>query len=378
MRKHLVNTGLLALTAAMSLSGSAAFAKDMSQTQEKPAYTVNMEEELQADTESIYDTEDTEHSEDAGENSPHSLDKDAPDTVAASAGEPESDSLSESMQELASKIEDLTAETKNLRDQIEDIQEMNEAETEVIETEADQVEETEVIIPEVYMDGDKFLRKIRKSFKKRTKAAITYSESELGTMTNDELVEANAACCEAERDFYEKYQYAVFDNKDIQYLCGQYIAGLKNQFDAYDVWKENKDINLYNELWDAGYTKRACTICELAEQYEIDFGDISEMQKKVEELEKKNGETPKTDLGTESVLECQNHLNTLGFRNTADGSWGARTSKMLKRFQLMYGYGPVDGVLTENILRKLRQEAEKVAPPETETETEAETEASAS
>ena len=99
------------------------------------------------------------------------------------------------------------------------------------------------------------------------------------------------------------------------------------------------------------------------------------MQKKVEALEKKDENTAGTELGYEAILECQNCLNTLGFKNTADGSFGARTAKMLKRFQLMYGYGPVDGNLTEDVLENLRKEAAKVAPPETETETESETEA---
>ena len=374
MKRKIRSTGLIVLAAAMSLSGTAVYAEGMPKASGTGTRADRViETETEADTEAlaktVMETEDGER--DAGSSRKAGwteMEKPAEDSSGRTADE----DLHKSMNDLAQQIEDLTAETKNLRGQIEEIR--LQREEEAAEQEAVTEAESETEQPEVQMDENKFLKGIRKSIRKRTKAAVSYSESELGAMTNDELVEANAACCEAERPFYEKYKNAVFNNKDVQYLCGQYIAGLKNQFDAYDVWKEEGNISLYNELWDAGYAKRACAVCELAEQYEIDFGDITEMQKKVEALNKKNGETPGTELGSEAVLECQNCLNTLGFRNTADGSWGARTSKMVKRFQLMYGYGPVDGILTEDVLNNLRQEAAKVAPPETEAQTEAQTE----
>ena len=364
MRNKIKSIGLFALAATMSMAGTAAYADGtVSVRRINAAASVLEETEAEAETEADMKAV-------AGANAQADSSADSPSEVS-------DEDLHKSMGDLARQIEDLTTETKNLRGQIEEIRLQEEKDRTLAdgEQEAASEEEPETEQPGEQMDENKFLKGIRKSLRKRTKAAVSYSESELGAMTNDELVEANAQCCEAERGFYEKYKNAVFTNKDVQYLCGQYMAGLKNQFDAYDVWKEEGNISLYNELWDAGYAKRACAVCELAEQYEIDFGDITEMQKKVEALNKKNTETPGTELGYEAVLECQNCLNTLGFRNTADGSWGARTSKMLKRFQLMYGYGPVDGILTEDALNNLRQEAAKVAPPETETETEAQTEA---
>lgn len=373
MSVRMKNAGIIILAATMSFSGTAAAFADVTSVGAKGAVTSRSVRGTEAETEPETEIMTEEEQAETGA-SAWTWSETSEAEKNSSTGIPVDDDLYRSMHALATEIDDLTTETKNLRGQIEDLQRKQEEEDAEEAAQAAEAEpETEQ--PGVPMEEKKFLKGIRKSLKKRTQAAVSYSESELGAMTNDELVEANAACCEEEREFYEKYRNAVFENKDIQYLCGQYMAGLKNQFDAYDTWKENGNISLYNELWDAGYAKRACAVCELADQYEIDFGDITEMRKKVEALEKKNGETPANTLGYEAVAECQNCLNTLGFKNVADGSWGARTSKMLKRFQLMYGYGPVDGVLTEEILGKLREEAAKVAPPETEAQTEAQTEA---
>ena len=182
MKRQTRNVGLFILAATMSLSGTTA------------SFAESMPDKMEAET-SVAVTAEAEN-ETANGNTMHWTVVQAEtehDTPALSGSD--SDNLYDSMLTLADKIEDLTTETKSLRGQNEEVQQKYEEEKEEeLETE-EETEEEQTGDP---MDENKFLRKIKKSLKKRTEAAISYSESELGAMTNDELVEANAKCCEEE------------------------------------------------------------------------------------------------------------------------------------------------------------------------------------
>ena len=241
-----------------------------------------------------------------------------------------------------------------------------EAETDAAETKADQTEaqtETEGLIP-----AEDFLGDIGAAVNDRIALSASYTEAELSMMTNDEIAEANNKCCESERWFMDRYKDAQIDNLNLQFLCEQYLNGLQNQYDAYASWKEKQDIDAYNELWDAGYAKRAVTVAELKQYYNIAFADVSDMLEKAEELDAlddlKNGE-----ISEETTRKVQNCLNTLQLPvGEVDGYCGERTIIMVKRFQKLYGYEPADGVIDDEVVAQLQEEADKAAPPQEETQ----------
>lgn len=224
------------------------------------------------------------------------------------------------------------------------------------------------------MDENKFLQDIKAANEARAEESSRYTGAEVAAMTNQEIADMNLACLDTEKDLYETYAGAVFRNKNLQYLCDLYMKGLKNQFDAYDSWEADADISSYNELWNAGYNKRALALVEIADTYSVEIPDLDDMRKTAESLSGNNEEAA-TDLSAEEVRQAQDDLNTLGFVNTADGNYGSRTAELVHRFQVMYGYSPADGALDKESLGQLDEEAKKVLPPETSSETESETEA---
>jgi len=261
--------------------------------------------------------------------------------------------------------------------------EVIETEPEVIETEPEEIEteavQTEAAEPETaqaeaetegvrVISAEDFLGDIGASVNDRIALSGSYTEAELSMMTNDEIAEANNKCCESERWFMDRYKNARVDNLNLQYLCEQYLNGLQNQYDAYVSWKEKQDIDAYNELWDAGYAKRAVTVAELKQYYDIAFADVSDMLEKAEELDSlddlKNGEV--SEETTKKVQDCLNKLQLpVG---EVDGYCGERTIIMVKRFQKLYGYEPADGVIDDEVVAQLQEEADKAAPPQEETQ----------
>ena len=242
-----------------------------------------------------------------------------------------------------------------------------EAETEIeVETEAETENTSETEEKKAgYTKVKAFIADIETAINDRNAMSQSYSEAELSMMTNDEIAEANQACCESERWLIDAYADANFKNLNMQYLCEQYLTGLQNQLDAYESWKNKQDIDTYNELWEAGYAKRAAAAVELAVKDlealdEFSSGNVSEAT-------------------TRTVQEC---LNTLKFPvGKVDGYCGYRTIKMIRRFQKLYGYTPADGIIDDELVAQLQQEVENASPkkeevPETElgAETEQETE----
>ena len=263
---------------------------------------------------------------------------------------------------------------------------LTETETE-IETEAETGIETEAVIETEDMSEEEeetkagytkvkaFIADVEAAVNDRTALSQSYSEAELSMMTNDEIAEANQECCESERWMINVYGNANFRRPNMQYLCEQYLTGLQNQLDAYESWKEKQDIDAYNELWEAGYAKRAAVVVELADYYGAQFTDISDMRAKVKDLEALDEFSSGTvsEATTRTVQEC---LNTLKFPvGKVDGYCGYRTIQMIRRFQKLCGYTPADGIIDDELVQQLQQEVEKISPkkeevPETEPETE--------
>ena len=271
-------------------------------------------------------------------------------------------------------------ETENLTETETEIETEIETETEngieteaVIETEDMSEEEEETKAG--YTKVKAFIADVEAAVNDRTALSQSYSEAELSMMTNDEIAQANQECCESERWMVNVYGDANFRRPNMQYLCEQYLTGLQNQLDAYESWQDKQDIDAYNELWEAGYAKRAAVVVELADYYGAQFTDISDMRDKVKELEALDefSSGSVSEATTRTVQEC---LNTLKFPvGKVDGYCGYRTIQMIRRFQKLCGYTPADGIIDDELVQQLQQEVEKVSPkkeevPETETETE--------
>ncbi len=260
------------------------------------------------------------------------------------------------------------------------------------ETEADRIQDQTEALDEAQNEAEEkpvrtktFLKDITKAVNDRYALSQSYTEAELSMMTNDEIADANQACCKSEEWLFDQYEDAHLKSLNLEYLRDQYLAGLQNQLDAYDCWLEEQDIDAYNELWEAGFSKRASVCVELKKYYGAEFTDISDMEEKVTDLEALD-ELARGDISEEMTRRVQTALNMIKFPvGEVDGYCGYRTVQMVRRFQKLYGYEPVDGVIDDELLSQLEAEAAKVAPAEeepsseaqelTETETGAETEA---
>ena len=63
-------------------------------------------------------------------------------------------------------------------------------------------------------------------------------------------------------------------------------------------------------------------------------------------------------MDPETVLRTQELLNEIGFYcGNANGVAGRRTARMIRRFQEMYGYGPADGLIDDELLEQLEKAA---------------------
>jgi len=285
---------------------------------------------------------------------------------------------SDQMGQVIGSIESINKQMQELQQQNAELQ----SEVEKLSGGEDETEEEpfEATAPDgptgnkVPMNENSFLADIKAANEGRLRVSSRYTGTEVAAMTNQEIAEMNASCVEEERNLYETYKDAEFSNKNLQYLCELYMKGLKNQFDAWDIWKNESDITKYNELWDAGYNKRALALVEIVDTYQVELSGMDSMRKTAEAMNEKDTTEAVTDQEGDAIVKAQNDLNTLGFQNEADGNYGKRTAQLLRRFEVMYGYSPADGVLNQAALDALEAEAAKVLPPETEAGTETETE----
>lgn len=234
------------------------------------------------------------------------------------------------------------------------------------DVEEDELEETSTMTEEtdsepVMMETQKFIDDIAASYNARFAVGGRYTEAELNTMSNDEYIQYLSGVVDAEKDFYEKYKNAVFDDLNIQYLCKTYCDGVKSQMDCCKNYFVDKDYERWINVWEAAYNKRSYVIVELSEYYNAPFGDVSVMKASTEAMDSLNeAETRNAAVDHATVQKTQQLLNDIGFFcGSADGISGKRTVKSIKRFQEMYGYEPIDGMIDDELISQLEDELAK-------------------
>ena len=277
--------------------------------------------------------------------------------------------LKEAYIQLESEKEDLEAEVKDLKVQLFDLQ--SGAGTE--ETDQETEVETEVV-ETVLMTTEDFLNDFKESYVNRDITGNKYTEAETGSMTSEEYNAFLSEVAGAERPFYEKYKNAIFDDLNIQYLCQQYIQGLSKQYQACEEWETDPDSEHATTTWQSGYYNRAYVMVELSEYYGLDLpaGAIAAMKEDTTAMDSLNeAETRNSAVDHETVRKTQELLNGIGFFcGTADGISGKRTVKSIKRFQEMYGYEPIDGMIDDELIEQLQAEYDKKNPADEELTTE--------
>lgn len=239
-------------------------------------------------------------------------------------------------------------------------------EYEKLKNSVDEVEEDDVATGDeqeetVLMDEEEFKKDIVDSYNERVKVANQHTNAEYETMTEEEVRDSQNEACESERWLYEKYKNATFNDLNIQYLCQQYMLGLKKQYKAYEVWKATQDFEKAAEQYSSGYYNRAYVIVELSEYYQLPFGDIVGMKENTAFMDSFNeAETRNAAVDHATVQKTQQLLNDIGFFcGAADGISGKRTVKSIKRFQEMYGYEPNDGMIDDELISQLETELSK-------------------
>jgi len=276
--------------------------------------------------------------------------------------------MKEAITTLESEKAELEDQVKDLKVQLFDLQQGSSSVEETVE-ETEAIEETEV--EKVQKTTEEFLEDIKQSFDARAIAVDRYTTSEINTMSDDEFVAYRQGVVGEEEPFLEEYRNAEFEDLNIQYLCKTYCDGVQAQINSCKKYIEDKDYSAWDNTWTAAYNKRSYVIVELSEYYNVPFGDVSEMAENVAALDSLNeAETRNAEVDHETVRQTQELLNTIGFFcGNADGISGKRTVKSIKRFQEMYGYDPIDGMIDDELIGQLEEVAAKKAPVE-ETETE--------
>lgn len=279
--------------------------------------------------------------------------------AATMAVQPVSAVGAESLEERITALEQRVAELEamvGVKSAKEDTTETVSKEATVSETKEEEVSDEPVLI-----ETQQFLDDIVASYNARSIVAERYTNAELNTMSSDEYVQYLSGVVEAEKTFYDKYKNVEFEDLNIQYLCKTYCDGLKSQMDSCETYFENKDYATWNNTWTAAYNKRSYVIVELSEYYNAPFTDISEMKDNTKALDSLNeAETRNAAVDHAIVQKTQQLLNDIGFFcGNADGISGKRTVKSIKRFQEMYGYNPVDGMIDEELMGQLETELEK-------------------
>ena len=266
------------------------------------------------------------------------------------------------LEELKVEYLKLQLEYEKLKASVEDGADDNSADDEgIAETDEEDQAQDETEEKTVQMDEEEFKTDIVNSYNTRGVIATKFTNAEVNTMTSEEDVLYDEECAESERDFYEKYKNASFKDLNIQYLCNQYIGGLKKQYDAQKIWNDTKDYDKFYNEFQSGYYNRAYVIVELSDYYQLPFGDVEGMRTDTAAMDSLNeAETRNKAVDHATVQKTQQLLNDIGFYcGNADGISGKRTVKSIKRFQQMYGYEPEDGMIDEELIGQLKEELAK-------------------
>ena len=205
---------------------------------------------------------------------------------------------------------------------------------------------------------DGFLSDLAASFEARQQIARTYTNEQVSAMSDADMWAFRFQCAEAERSFYDSYVNAQFDDLNVFYLCSEYCTGLGKQFRAQEVWNSSGDGNEANKLYTAGYYNRAYALVELCEYYGLDLAEeYQNLKNAVRQMDALSGEeTRNASASAEDVVKVQELLNNIGFLcGTPDGIAGRQTASCIERFQVMYGYEPVDGIIDDELIGQLTE-----------------------
>ena len=281
--------------------------------------------------------------------------------------------LKEAYTQLESEKDELEEQVKDLKVQLFDLQVGGGTAAEEIETEAVELE-TEA--DAVLMKEEDFFNDILESYSARQIISDRYTNAEINTLSDEEIQLWHKELVEKELSYMAKYENAVFDDLNIQYLCKRYVNGLLNQKKAYELYFEGGDANKVSDYWSSGYNSRCYVIVELSEYYEIPFpaSSVAVMKEQTEALDSLNeAETRNASVDHETVRKTQELLNGIGFFcGAADGVSGKRTVKSIKRFQEMYGFDPIDGIIDDELVEQLQSVYDEKNPVEEVAETETE------
>ncbi len=204
-----------------------------------------------------------------------------------------------------------------------------------------------------------FLQDLAASFNARQEKARTYTNEQVSAMSEADMWDFRFACAEAERNFFDTYSGAQFDDLNVYYLCSEYCMGLDKQFQAKDIWYSTADSDESNRLYTAGYYNRAYALVELCEYYGLDLADeYQNLKNAVVQMDALSGEeTRNANVDSAKVQQVQELLNSLGFLcGTPDGIAGRQTASCIERFQNMYGYDPADGIIDDELIAQLQDQ----------------------
>ena len=205
---------------------------------------------------------------------------------------------------------------------------------------------------------DTFLQDVAASFNARQELARTYTTDQISAMSEADMWDFRFRFAEEERNFYNAYSGAQFDDLNVLYLCSEYCTGLGKQYQAKDVWNGSQDSAEANRLYTAGYYNRAYALVELSEYYGLDLAEeYKNLKNAVAQMDALSGEeTRNQGVDASVVTQVQELLNSIGFLcGAADGIPGRQTASCIERFQVMYGYEPADGVIDDELIGQLNE-----------------------
>lgn len=218
---------------------------------------------------------------------------------------------------------------------------------------------------EVYSSGlvtnEAFLADITASYEDRLVRSQKYTNEELNKMSDEEYIEAHLYYVEAEERFCDKYREAEFEDRNIQYLFNKYCEGVDLEKQSCEDFLKDRDFGKWSVAWGEAYNLRADVIVELADLYNAEFSSIDDMRANVEaRAAESTAATATTDADKETITKAQQLLNDLGFLcGNPDGDAGKRTVASVRRFQEMYGYSPIDGVIDDELVEQLEAAIEE-------------------
>ena len=211
-------------------------------------------------------------------------------------------------------------------------------------------------------DPQQFLEAAVDSFNQRRQKAAEYTSEELAGMNEADRVAYYYACVEAEDNFYNRYQNALFNDKNLQYYCHVYRTAMEQQKSACQQYQQDGDGEKFNENWYVGYYNRVVAITGLYDNYGAAFdGDTVETLRADIGLETTLKEELEANrsVDTDTVYSVQTMLNALGYScGGADGLCGPATVRSVRHFQAMNKM-TITGVIDRNLVSKLTEQAKR-------------------